>query len=437
MTKCYQDSFDFPPVKRRKVALNFEGGDITSYAGVQLLSEVDHKLGLTKSITHLLTDDRRKKSCSYSLQELIKQRVYALALGQEDLIDHQELRHDIAMQTATGTDSTMASVSTLHRLEQRADRQTAIQLHEVLLEQFVKKHKTPPKELILDFDATDTPLHGEQEERFYHGYYDSYCYLPLYVFCGRDLLVSYLRPSNIDGAKHSWAILSLLFKALKAHWPDVKIIFRGDSGFCRRRMLSWCERHNVKYIVGIAKNSRLLEASTLWRDAAGQCYEAFGTKQRIFASVYYAANSWDKKRRVIVKAEHTSKGGNPRFIVTNLEQSDRYLYDKVYCARGDMENRIKDQQLGLFSHRTSCHKWWPNQFRQLMSGIAYTLLEGLRTFGLRGTLLEKALPNTIRIKLLLIGALIIKNTRRIKIMMSQSYPHRTLFASVVTNLNSS
>lgn len=437
MTICYQNSFQFPLVKRRKVELNFEGGDITSNAGVQLLSEVDRRLNLCRSIAGLIGDQRRKASCEFSLTELIQQRVYALALGYEDLNDHNDLRHDLALQTAVSRDEVMASAPTLHRFEQRSGRETAVQMHEVLFEQFIQSYNKPPKRLILDFDATNTPLHGEQEDRFFHGYYDQYCYLPLYVFCDRHLLVSYLRPSNIDGAKHSWAILSLLVKALRSRWPKVDIIFRGDSGFCRWKMLSWCEKHNVNYIVGIAKNTRLLEASERWLSLAEECFQALGTKQRIFSSIYYAARNWKQKHRVIVKAEHSQYGSNPRFVITNLEQTDQYLYDKMYCARGDMENRIKDQQLGLFADRTSCQKWWPNQFRQLLSGLAYVLLEGLRRLGLEGSILEKASPNTIRIKLLLIGAVVLKNTRRIKIMMSESTPSKTVFAQVITRLNSS
>ena len=233
MTKCYQSSIEFPSVKRRKVQADFTGGDITSNAGITLLARVDQKLGLTQAVAGALGDTRRGASCNHSLVELLKQRIYALALGYEDLNDHQALRHDLALQTATSRIETLASSATLCRLEQRADRDAAVAIHQILFEQFIRAHERAPKRLILDFDATDTPLHGEQDGRFFHGYYDHYCFLPLYVFCGRHLLVSYLRRSNIDAARHSWAILSLLVKALRQHWPKVEIIFRGDSGFCR------------------------------------------------------------------------------------------------------------------------------------------------------------------------------------------------------------
>lgn len=437
MTKCYQSSFEFPSVKRRKVEANFSGGDITSNAGIPLLAQVDRAMGLTRSVARALQDPRRKASCDHSQEELLQQRIYGLALGYEDLNDHGELRHDLALQTATSRVDTLASPSTLCRLEQRANKESAWAIHQVLFDQFVAAHKRPPRRLILDFDATDTPLHGDQEGKFFHGYYDRYCYLPLYVFCGRHLLVSYLRSSKIDPAKHSWAILSLLVKALRRRWPKVEIIFRGDSGFCRWKLLRWCDRHEVRYIVGLAKNKRLKRKAARWMELAETLHGVTGKKQRIFASIRYGARTWDRPRRVIIKAEHSSHGANPRFVVTNLAQTDQYLYDKVYCARGDMENRIKDQQLDLFAGRASCHRWWPNQFRQLLSGLAYTLFEGLRARALKGTALATASPNRIRLTLLKIGAVIIRNTRRIRILMSSACPHQDLFRTTVFRLNSS
>lgn len=437
MTECYQTSIEFPSVKRRKVEADFSGGDITSNGGIPLLSQIDRQMGLTQAVARVMGDSRRQASCEHSLLELLRQRVYALALGYEDLNDHHGLRNDLALQTATSRVETLASPSTLCRLEQRTDREAAVAIHEVLFEQFVKAHDKPPRRLILDFDATDTPLHGDQEGRFFHGYYDHYCFLPLYVFCGRHLLVSYLRRSNCDPARHTWAILSLLVKALRRHWPKVEIVFRGDSGFCRWKILRWCERHNVRYIVGLAKNDRVKAQAAQWIDLAESLYDLTGKKQRLFASVHYGALSWDKPRRVIVKAEHNRLGANPRFVVTNLPQTDQYLYDKLYCARGDMENRIKDQQLDLFAGRTSSHRWWPNQFRQLLSGLAYTLFEGLRRMALKTTRLAQASPNTLRLTLLKIGAVIVRNTRRIRILLSSACPHQDLFRSVALRLNTS
>jgi hypothetical protein len=437
VTKCYQSSFQFPSVKRRNVEADFSGGDITSNAGICLIAQVDRQMGLTRAVARAMGDPRRRASCDHSLLDLLQQRTYSLVLGYEDLNDHDELRHDLAMQTATSRVETLASPATLCRLEQRSDRHSAWAIHKVLFDQFIAAHKRPPKRLILDFDATDTPLHGDQEGKFFHGYYDYYCYLPLYVFCGRHLLVSYLRSSKIDPAKHSWAILSLLVKALRQHWPKTEIVFRGDSGFCRWKLLRWCDKHDVRYIVGLAKNKRLERKSKVWMELAESQHLLTGKKQRVFATITYGAQSWDRTRRVIVKAEHSSHGANPRYVVTNLPQGDQYLYDKLYCARGDMENRIKDQQLDLFAGRASSHRWWPNQFRQLLSGLAYTLFEGLRTRALKDTALAKASPNRIRLTLLKIGAVIIRNTRRIRILMSSACPHQDLFLTVAYRLNSS
>ena len=437
MTKCYQTPISFSSVKRRRVEADFSGGDITSDSGALLLTEVDKRLGLTRAVNKVLVDDRCQSRCAHSQLDLIRQRLYALALGYEDLNDHTDLRHDPALQTAVSRLTPMASSATLCRFEQKANRQAARDLHQVLFDQFIARHKAPPKRLILDFDATDTRLHGDQEGKFFHGYYDNYCYLPLYVFCGRDLLVSYLRPSNIDGAKHAWAILSLLVKALRQRWPKVKITLRADSGFCRWRMLDWCERHRVDYVVGIARNSRLQAQVSEWTTLSQQLFDLTNKKQRLFASTWYAAKTWNQKRRVIVKAEYTRLGSNPRFVITNLTLTDRYIYDKLYCARGDMENRIKDQQLGLFADRTSCHSWWANQFRQLLSGLAGVLFEGLRRLSLKNTILSQASPQRIRLTLLKIGAVIIRNTRRIRLLMNSAYPHQSLFQQVVHSLNSS
>ena len=257
------------------------------------------------------------------------------------------------------------------------------------------------------------------------------------MFCGRHLLVSYLRPSGGDGARHAWAILSLLVKALRARWPTVQIVFRGDSGFYRWRMMRWCEDHNVRYIVGIARNDRLRErADALIKKAEGN-YQDTGAKQRLFGSVHYGAYTWDRARRVIVKAEHNVLGPNPRFVVTNLKQTDRYLYDRIYCARGEMENRIKNQQLDLFAGRASCHRFRANQFRQLLSGLAYTLIEGLRRLALSNTALATASPNRIRLTLLRIGAVVLRNTRRIRLMLSSACPHQDLFRTVAARLDTS
>ena len=427
MTKCYQRSFEFPRVNRRIVEARFDGGDITSDGGVLLLRQADRLTGLSDSIARALSDPRRQASCDHDVPGLVRQRLYAIALGYEDLNDHDGLRQDVALQTAVERDQWLASASTLCRFENRADRETAWRLHEVLLDQFIASFKRAPKKLILDFDATDDPVHGEQDGRFFHGYYRHYCFLPLYVFCGHQLLVSYLRPSNIDGAKHSWAILSLLVKRLRQVWPKVRIIFRGDGGFCRWKMLRWCDHHEVGYIIGLAKNKCLNRLTASLQDEAAACFAATGHKVRWFTDFQYAARSWDGARRVIAKIEHSQHGVNPRYVVTNLEGDAKQLYDKLYCARGDMENRIKENQLDMFGDRTSCQHWWTNQFRLLLASLAYTLIEAIRRIALKGTELANAYVGTIRLKLFKIGAVILKNTRRIRFLLASGCPYKELY----------
>ena len=434
-TVCTPELFRLPVVKKRAVEASFTGGDVTSDGGIALLRQVDRKLGLTKQLARVLPDPRKRHLVKHPLRAMVSQRIYGLAQGYEDLNDHDALRHDVAWQTAVERDVPLASSPTLCRLENRADRQVAWAMHEVLVEQFIGSFAKAPSELILDFDATDDRVHGQQEGRFFHGYYGDYCFLPLYVFCGDQLLVAYLRPSNIDPARHAWAVLKLLVGRLRQAWPKVKITLRADSGFCRWRMLRWCEGHQVGYVVGLAKNSRVLSQAQALIDQAQSDYQSRGKKQRLFGEVSYGALTWDRPRRVLVKAEHSDRGSNPRFLITNLEADPQELYDRVYCARGEMENRIKEQQLGLFADRTSCHGWWPNQFRLLLSSCAYVLMERLRAVALAGTELARAQVNTIRLKLLKIGAVVLRNTRRVRLLLSSSCPYQGIFSQALKALD--
>jgi hypothetical protein len=427
--------FDFPSCRKRRVAAEFSGGEVTSNGGVLLLRQADRLLGLSASVARRLIDARQPGKVAHRLETMLRQRVYGLALGYEDVNDHAALRHDLAVQTAAERDRALASPSTLSRFENAADRSWAWSVHEALVENFIASRAAPPEELVLDFDATDDAVHGKQEGRFFHGYYDHYCFLPLYVFCGDQLLVGYLRPSKIDGAKHAWAILALLVKRLRQAWPGVRIVFRGDSGFCRHRMFDWCDRRGVGYIAGLAKNARLNDLAAPWLAAAAHDFEASGDKQRLFAEFTYAAATWNTERRVIARIEHGDKGANPRYIVTNLAGEAQELYEKRYCARGDMENRIKEQQLDLFADRTSCHGWWANQFRLLLSSMAYTLLETIRRIGLAGTEMARAQAGTIRLRLLKIGAVIIRNSRRVRFLLSSACPHQRLFAHAAARLD--
>ena len=435
MTNCTSSSLEFPACRKRRVAADFSGGDITSNGGVLLLRQADRLSGLTASVARRLIDARQRGKVEHRFVAMLRQRVFGLALGYEDVNDHAALRHDLALQTAAERDCALASPSTLSRFENAAGRDWAWNIHEVLAEDFIASHSEAPEELILDFDATDDAVHGRQVGRFFHGYYDHYCFLPLYVFCGERLLVSYLRPSKIDGAKHAWAILALLVKRLRQAWPGVRIVLRGDSGFCRHKMLSWCERQGVGYIVGLAKNARLNDLAAPWMETAAQGFAGTGFKQRLFGEFAYAAGTWNAERRVIARIEHGPKGANPRYIVTNLEGDAQDLYEKLYCARGDMENRIKEQQLDLFADRTSCHKWWPNQFRLLLSSLAYALVETIRRLGLAGTEMARAQAGTIRLKLLKIGAVIVRNTRRVRFQLSSACPDKALFTLVAARLD--
>jgi hypothetical protein len=399
-----------------------------------LLQKADQRLKLLSGVAELMEDNRREASCKHSLLNMLRQRVYGIALGYEDLNDHDTLKNDLALQTAVGNENKLASRPTLSRFENSANRDVALKIHEVLFEQFVSSFESAPEELILDFDATDDLVHGNQEGAFYNGYYENTCFLPLYVTCGEHLLVAYLRKSNQDAAKHTWAILSLLVRALRNRWPGVKILFRADGGFCRHRIFSWCERNKVSYVTGIGGNSRLLSLAEPLISQASQYFQHTCEKQRVFGEVLYRAKTWDRDRRVIIKAEHLEKGPNPRFVVTNLEGDPQHIYEHDYCARGDMENRIKEQQLDMYADRTSCHAWWSNQFRLLLSSLAYVLVNAIRRIALTGTQLASAQVGTIRLKLFKIGALILRNTRRIRFLLSSSYPYQELFLAALSRL---
>lgn len=434
MTQCTLPGLEFPKVCGRIVEARFDGGDVTSDGGALLLRQADRRLGITSRAATLLDDPRQSGKVAHSVLAILRQRVFGLALGYDDLNDHDLMRLDPCFQSAVGRDSELASSSTLCRFENRMDRPVAVGLNKLLVELFIESFQAPPQELVLDFDATDIPVHGDQVGRFYHGYYRNYCFLPLYVTCNDRLLVSYLRTSRKDSAKHAWAILGLLVKRLRETWPTVRIVFRADSGFCRHRMLDWCDHHDVGYIVGLPRNRRLEGMCSRTREKARRLCRRTGHKVRKFIDIGYAADKWRRKRRVIVKAEHNILGANTRFVVTNLPGKAQKLYDELYCARGEMENRIKEQQLDLFADRTSCHEWWPNQFRMLLSSLAYVLMEGIRRIALKGTELARAQCSTIRLKLLKIGAVITRNTRRVRLMLSSAYPWQNLFHLVAERL---
>ena len=438
MTECNTDGFDFTRLGRREVVADFLGGRLTTDAGALLLREVDRQIGLIDSINDCIPDPRDPLYIVHDQATMLSQRIMSIALGYEDLNDQQTLRTDPALQVTAGIqpdeDSPMASPSTLCRLENRVNRKTLVRLSKVLVDQFLDSYDEPPKEITLDFDATDDPVHGQQEGRFFHGYYKCYCFLPLYVFCGSQLLCAYLRPSKIDAAKHALAITKLLVTAIRQRWPNVKITIRADSGFCRWRLMRWCDKHDVFYILGLARNSILEQRIADLMDQAESAYQATHQKQRWFDETQYAARSWDRQRRVIMKAERLIAGPNTRFVVTNLKGTPKQLYDGIYVQRGDMENRIKEQQLMLFADRTSCHEFAANQFRLLLASFGYVLVETLRRVHLVGTELETAQVNTIRLKLFKVAARVVISVRRIVFHLSTSYPNQALFRLLAASL---
>lgn len=438
MTDCSSQTLPFTRLRSKALLADFQGGRLTTDAGALLLRELADRLGLFDALDAAIPDPRHPLSITHDQRTLLAQRVLAIALGYEDLNDHQTLRDDPALQAAVEQlpepEAPLASPPTLCRLENRIDRASLVRLAGVLVDQFLAAHPEPPEHLILDFDATDDPVHGHQERRFFHGYYDHHCFLPLYVFCGDEILAAYLRPANIDAAKHARAVLKLLVDRLRAAWPAVRITIRGDSGFCRWRLMRWCDSHGIGYVLGLARNPALERAARDWTERAARQFARTGTPQRLFGSFAYAAGSWDRPRRVIVKAEHTAQGANPRFVVVNVPGDPQALYDAVYCQRGEMENRIKEQQLDLFADRTSCHRFGANQFRLLLSSAAYVLVQALRRTALVGTELARAQVGTIRLRLLKVAARVVVSVRRVVFHLASSYPYRAIFEAVFERL---
>jgi hypothetical protein len=447
-TECNQIVFGFHPQKRREIRAQFDGGAITSDGGGLLLREVEKRMGILHQFAACFTDYRNPDLIEHPVKQLVAQRVYGLALGYEDLNDHEELRNDpllaVLVEKEDPDKGALAGKSTLNRLEltketaSRKERYKKIVLDHgavdrLLVEVFLQAHREEPKEIILDLDATDDPLHGKQEGRFFHGYYGHYCYLPLYIFCGEFLLGARLRSSNIDASAGSVEELERIVAQIRSAWPQVRIVVRGDSGFCREELMAWCEAKRVEYLLGLAKNERLKTEIAKEMGEAKAQYQQTGRAARLFKEfVYQTRESWSRARRVVAKAEHLEKGENPRFVVTSLSAEPwpaQALYEEHYCGRGDMENRIKEQ-LMLFSDRTSTHYLRSNQLRLYFSSIAYVLLQMLRRLGLAGTELAQAQCSTIRLKLLKIGALIRITVRKVWISLAGGYPHVELFRQI-------
>jgi DDE family transposase len=446
--ECSPERFDFGEVERRAVVAGFDGGAITSDAGALLLRATDRTIRLIDRLAACFIDRRRPELVEHGVATLVGQRVFGIALGYEDLNDHDDLRHDPVMAVLAGKLAArrkdcapVAGKSTLNRLE--LSRETATRYHRIahqpariealFVDLFVEAHKQPPGQIILDLDATDDPLHGHQEGRFFHGYYDCYCYLPLYVFCGDQLLAAKLRPADIDGAAGAVEEIARIVAQIRGHWPQVRIVLRADSGFAREALMTWCEQNAVDYIFGLAKNVRLVRAiGTELVEAREESLATDAPARRFKELTWSTRKSWSRARRVIGKAEWTTGAANPRFIVTSLTPADgdgRQLYEDIYCARGEMENRIKECQLDLFADRTSTATMMANQLRLWFASIAYVLVESLRRRALQNTALADATCGTIRRKLFKIGALVTLSVRRIKFAMASGCPCKTVFAA--------
>lgn len=447
-TECSAPMFEFARVESRAVVASFDGGRITSDAGAVLLGAADRVIGLTHRLAACFRDARDRSLIEHGVETLVMQRVVGIALGYEDLLDHDDLRHDPVLATLAGKLSArrrsdcapLAGKSTLNRLElSRGEPSRYAKLaadtaaiEALFVDLFLNAHRRPPRQITLDLDATDDPLHGEQEGRFFHGFYDSYCYLPLYVFCGRHLLVAKLRRANIDGAAGAVDEIARLVARIRARWPRVRVLLRADSGFAREALMAWCEAHRVDFLFGLARNDRLAAEIEAEMEQARTEAEATGRPARRFRDFAWSTlKSWSRERRVIAKAEWTTGKPNPRFVVTSLrrrEAAARHLYEAIYCARGEAENRIKECQLDLFADRTSAGTMRANQLRLWFASAAYVLMCALRRIGLAHTAFATATCATIRQKLLKIGALVRISARRVHIAMASACPWRDEFA---------
>jgi hypothetical protein len=453
-TECNPDLFGFAPVEGREVVAAFDGGPITSDAGALLLGATDRALRLMDRFAACFHDERRADLIEHEVATLVGQRVFGIALGYEDLNDHDELRHDPLMAVLAGKlearrkeCAPVAGKSTLNRLELSRLEPTRyhkishnpIAIKRLLVDQFLEAHERAPSEIILDLDATDDPVHGNQEGRFFHGYYDCYCYLPLYVFCGRHLLAAKLRPASMDAAAGAVEEVARIVAQIRRRWPHVRILVRADSGFAREELMAWCEANSVHFLFGLAQNERLVANIAAELARAEVKSQRTGKPARYFKEfTWKTRRSWSRERRVVAKAEFTSGEANPRFVVTSLKRAEckpKYLYEKLYCARGEMENRIKECQLDLYADRTSTATMRANQLRLWFASMAYVLLCALRRIGLQHTPFANASCGTIRLKLLKIGAFVRISVRRIKIAMASSCPAAAAWASAAVRLN--
>lgn len=479
MTKRSRKRSPLKRLRRQAVDVDFQGGTLTSDGGLLLLREVDKRLGLIHRIDQVIPDPRDPLYTAHPQAEILTSRIFGIAAGYEDANDHDALRHDPAFQVAAGRTpaqndyqsdqhAPLASPSTHSRFENRVGSKEIFAMHEILVDTFLNSYDEPPEEIILDYDATDDTVHGNQQRRHFNGFYDSYCFLPLYIFCGDQLLTSYLRPSSVGAAHHARAITKLLVGKIRSRWPDTRIILRGDSGYAIERLMRWCDKNDVRYVFGLQKNNALVRKIACEMTRARIKHSHFGGKQVCFKWFRYrTSKSWDRHRWVVGKAEYSGKGSNPRFIVTNLPSSEGIIdeewhrplvggkqtrqlkhagiacsvarnpeefYRTMYCQRGEMENRIKEQQLCLFADRTSCTKFMANQFRLMLSSFAYVLVDGLRRLGLSGSEQSRLRVDTIRLRLFKIAARVRVTCRRVIFHLASHCPDEMVFRRVLRRL---
>jgi Transposase DDE domain group 1 len=465
-------------LRRQAVEVDFDGGTLTSDGGLVLLREADRRLDLIRRVDQAIPDPRDPLYTAHPQAEILTSRIFGIAAGYEDANDHEALRHDPAFQVAAGRtpaqndyrdqQDPLASPSTHSRFENRVDSKAIFRMHEILVDTFLDSYDTPPDEILLDYDATDDTVHGNQQQRHFSGFYDSYCFLPLYVFCGDQILVSYLRPSSVGAAHHARGITKLLVKKIRSRWPNTRIILRGDSGFAIERLMRWCDKNDVGYVFGLQRNDVLVREIACEMTRARILQSHLGGKQACFKWFRYrTTKTWDRHRWVIGKAQYTGKGANPRFVVTNLPSSEGVVDEKyhrplvdgkqlrrlkdvgticsptiepggfyrtMYCMRGEMENRIKEQQMCLFADRTSCTRFIANQFRLMLSSFAYVLMDGIRRLALQGTKNARLRVDTIRLRLLKIAARVRVTARRVVFHLCSHCPSAALFEEVMDRL---
>lgn len=413
----------------KDVELSFDGEEVSTDGGLLLIDKINKDLNITDKLANTIDDTRDQEMIKHTVKDMLKQRIYGLVAGYEDLNDHKHLSKDSLLKLISKKSKNLASTSTLCRLEQMSN--PTIKDQDILVTSFIESYDNPPKSICLDFDPTDVILYGDQESKHYNGYYKDYCYLPLIVTCEDHILTAYLRTSSGDGAKNVLGILSLLVKRIRKDWPDTEITFRADCGLCRDKTLTWCEKNNVNYIVGIPGNANLYKETEVITDLLQKQYSIYEQDQKVYTDFPYQAGSWEKQRRVISKIEQNYRGSNIRFIVTNKDGSAKDLYTKDYCKRGDMENRIKELQGDLFAGRLSCHKYKSNQFRMLLSAVAYTLVLRLKLM-MKDTVTPYC--STVRLKLIKVATIIRTNTRKVYIQISKNFPYLDLFKKALKQL---